>query len=102
MRLYSACDVDPLLDLYDITRSMIEPDFEVFLRDMCESELLRAIGKTSFIFNIALIKIVIFSRCRSDRNEAKDENSSSGHGSFLFGPGEHDEQVTLLQTFLAV
>jgi hypothetical protein len=45
MLLYAACDVYPLLDLYDATRKQIEPDFLPLMEDLCEDELLRPIDK---------------------------------------------------------
>ena len=41
--LYSACDVEPLLDLQQITTSLIEPDFQALLKDLCEDILIRQI-----------------------------------------------------------
>lgn len=40
--LYSACDVDPLLDLFHIYESQIDPDFLPMFQFMCENEMLRA------------------------------------------------------------
>ncbi len=40
---YSAADVEPLLDLYEITSSLIDEDFWPLFREMCELELTRAI-----------------------------------------------------------
>lgn len=40
---YSACDVEPLLDLYEVTNSLIEPDFRYLFEHYCELEIFRAI-----------------------------------------------------------
>lgn len=40
---YSACDVEALIDLYEILNSLIDPDFQPLMADLCEDELLRAI-----------------------------------------------------------
>ena len=43
LAFYSACDVDPLLDLYEIQKSLIEPDFLPILDNLIEFELVRCI-----------------------------------------------------------
>ena len=43
MIAYSAFDVEPLHDLYEITNSMIEDDFKPLLKDLCENVLIRTI-----------------------------------------------------------
>ena len=39
--LYSAFDVDPLLELYRITNERLQPEFRTICDDLCELELFR-------------------------------------------------------------
>ena len=41
IKAYSAFDVEPLIDLYEITNSMISEDFHPLLKDLCEYDIIR-------------------------------------------------------------
>ena len=41
IKAYSAFDVEPLIDLYEITRSMISEDLHPLLKDLCEYDIIR-------------------------------------------------------------
>ncbi len=50
---YSAADVEPLLDLYEIATSLIDQDFWPLFHELCEAQLIRAIDQVGSVLGVA-------------------------------------------------